>query len=96
MSTTPIEVTVAGLKAQVAELREILQASAAPTPASTPAPTLAATPETSPEVAAIAPTGDELTQIKDLQVENAKLKFRILHLLRALDAKDTELAALRR
>ncbi|RUP46586.1 hypothetical protein BC936DRAFT_146769 [Jimgerdemannia flammicorona] len=90
MSSTPIEVTIAGLKAQVVELKEIIKG---PTPAASSETTSAAA--TPPESEA-APSGADAKEVEALRAENQKLNFRIVHLLRALDAKDAELAALKK
>ncbi|CAG8607262.1 2057_t:CDS:2 [Acaulospora morrowiae] len=78
---TPIEITVKGLQTQLNELREILSVQQQETPFS------------SEEL--VNSTQDK-NQIATLQIENAKLKFRIKHLLNTLDKKDDEIAQLKK
>ncbi|RHZ67004.1 hypothetical protein Glove_303g105 [Diversispora epigaea] len=87
---TPTEIAIEGLQAQVKELQEIisgLKIHDTFTNLSPPPPK---------EKEQKEKKQNSQRQIEALQIENSKFKFRIKHLLTALDKKDEEISQLKK
>ncbi|GBB97080.1 hypothetical protein RclHR1_02910008 [Rhizophagus clarus] len=83
MSETPIDIVISGLQAQISELKEIISG-------------LNNDQNSSTQTAQTAQLRVIENERDSLQIENSKLNYRIIHLLRTLNKKDNEISLLRK